>query len=234
MSAVKASIRGTVLLNLTILLSLCLLCLYGCEASPPIVASPSPYPTTPSRQEPEQLLVMPSPSLTNTPEPTPTSTNNTQYLGLLYGRPVSTPTTAPTATKPVPSPTIAAAPAVESTSTELFANQVNVSVDLSCSQFNAPGDDNLTKEEEYVCFRNESGGAVDLTGWSLSDEYGWRFQFPSFTLARAERVRVRTGCGIDTHKDLYWCKDGTAVWNNGGDCVYLIDGNGGLVSQICY
>lgn len=234
MSAIRFNRQEPGLLNITILLSLCLLCLYGCAASPPIVASPSPSPITPNRQEPEQLFVMPSPALTNTPEPTPTATSNSQYLGLLYGRPVNTPTTAPTATEPVPSPTIAAAPGVESTSTELFANQVNVLVDLSCSQFNAPGDDNLAKEEEYVCFRNESGLAVDLTGWSLSDEYGWRYQFPAFRLASSERVRVRTGCGKDTQKDLYWCKDGTAVWNNGGDCVYLSDANGGLVSQICY
>lgn len=103
-----------------------------------------------------------------------------------------------------------------------------------CSQFDAPGNDNENEEEEYVCFENQGDQAVEMAGWTVQDEHGWTYTFPSFTLAPGAAVRVRTGCGEDTSTDLYWCKDGTAVWNNGGDTVFLYDGAGNLVTQSSY
>lgn len=65
-----------------------------------------------------------------------------------------------------------------------------------------------------------------MTGWYLRDNYGWGYTFPQFTLAPRATVRVRTGCGTNSTADLYWCKDGTAVWNNDGDTVFLFDAEG--------
>lgn len=114
--------------------------------------------------------------------------------------------------------------------TTLF--QVNVNV--NCSQFNAPGDDNNNKNEEYVCFSNQGTQSVNLAGWSVKDSFGWSFQFPDFMLGAGESVKLRTGCGTNTLGDLYWCRDETAVWNNGGDCVYLLNEVGKEISEYCY
>lgn len=111
---------------------------------------------------------------------------------------------------------------------------INIQVEPSCSQFNSPGNDNENKNEEYVCISNSGSGAVDLSGWSLKDEYGWTYYFPEFFLSAGSRVRIRTGCGADTEQDLFWCKDETAVWNNDGDCVFIIDPLEKMVADYCY
>jgi micrococcal nuclease len=112
--------------------------------------------------------------------------------------------------------------------------RADVAVNSDCCQFNSPGNDNYSKEKEYVCLTNSGGQAADITGWYLRDDYGWGYTFPQFTLAPGATVRVRTGCGTNSTTDLYWCKDGTAVWNNDGDTVSVYDGEGNLVSQYSY
>lgn len=109
-----------------------------------------------------------------------------------------------------------------------------IRVEPNCSQFNSPGNDNENKNEEYVCFVNLGTGAVDLSGWLVKDQYGWTYVFPAFSLNKGSQVKVRTGCGIDTEQDLFWCKDETAVWNNDGDCVYLMTPDDQLFAEYCY
>jgi len=110
----------------------------------------------------------------------------------------------------------------------------HVAVDPDCSQFNAPGDDSLNKEEEYVCFVNEGSSDADMEGWEVRDEHGWGYTFADVTLPPGAHVRVATGCGRDTDDVLYWCKDGAAVWNNGGDTVFLYDDTGTVVAKYSY
>jgi len=107
-------------------------------------------------------------------------------------------------------------------------------VDPTCSQFNAPGNDNENKTEEYICLTNIGTGPIEMSGWSVHDEYGWTYQFPGYTLEADSKVRIITGCGENTQQDLFWCKDETAVWNNDGDCVYLSDSYGELIVEYCY
>jgi hypothetical protein len=102
------------------------------------------------------------------------------------------------------------------------------------SQFNSPGNDNENKNEEYVCLANVGSNSADLSGWSIQDQYGWTYQFPTFSLNATSFVKIRTGCGTDSQQDLYWCKDETAVWNNDGDCVFLMNPDGQLVAEYCY
>jgi hypothetical protein len=47
-------------------------------------------------------------------------------------------------------------------------------------------------------------------------------------------VRLVTGCGDDTSRTLHWCADGSAVWNNDGDTVFLRDDAGNLVASLTY
>jgi hypothetical protein len=124
-----------------------------------------------------------------------------------------------------PTATVAAAPQ---------DSVIQILVDPACSQFNAPGNDNENKNEEYVCIANNGSGAVDFSGWSMNDQYGWTYQFPAYILEADSTVKIRTGCGDDSQLDLYWCKDETAVWNNDGDCVYLLNNEGELITEYCY
>ena len=110
-------------------------------------------------------------------------------------------------------------------------------VDLVISEINAdaPGDDNLNKNGEWVTIRSRSG-AADLTGFILKDESAThRYSFPDgFVLAEGASVRVFTGCGSNSETNLYWCNPRSAVWNNSGDTAFLLDANGNLVAQLSY
>jgi len=109
-----------------------------------------------------------------------------------------------------------------------------VVIDPGCSQFNAPGNDNDNKNEEYVCLMNQGGAPAEMGGWIIHDEYGWRYTFTAFSLAGGASVRIHSGCGSDSPGDLFWCRDETAIWNNGGDCATLLDSQGEIVHQYCY
>ena len=111
---------------------------------------------------------------------------------------------------------------------------IKIQVDPSCSQFNAPGNDNQNKNEEFVCIRNLSNQNIDLMDWQIQDEYGWSYYFPAFSLEGNSIVQIFTGCGTNTMQELFWCKDETAVWNNDGDCVFLIDADGLEAAKYCY
>jgi micrococcal nuclease len=89
----------------------------------------------------------------------------------------------------------------------------------------APGNDNENLNREWVAIRNEGDTSVDLTGWGIKDESAsHRYDFPvSFTLLPGETVTGRTGCGTDFDTELYWCNQGSAVWNNDGDTAFLLD-----------
>jgi endonuclease YncB( thermonuclease family) len=95
-------------------------------------------------------------------------------------------------------------------------------------------EDGATLNDEYVDFRNVSGGSVDLTGWTVEDEAGYSYQFPDgFGLSAGSTVRLHTGSGTDSSTDLYWGR-GSAVWNNSGDTASLYDGDSNLVQKHTY
>ncbi|EJN58925.1 DUF4350 domain-containing protein [Halogranum rubrum] len=97
----------------------------------------------------------------------------------------------------------------------------------------AAGNDNSNLNDEYVVFENQGTAAADVTGWEVQDEVGKTYTFGSFTLDAGATVTLHTGSGTDTDTDLYWGKGG-AVWNNGGDTVYLYDASGTLVTSTSY
>jgi len=97
----------------------------------------------------------------------------------------------------------------------------------------APGDDSLNLDNEWVDLRNEGSQPVDLTGWRLRDESAsHRFSFPTgFVLAPGADVRIRSGCGPPTATELHWCAQGSAIWNNDGDTAFLLDPSGNVVTS---
>lgn len=97
----------------------------------------------------------------------------------------------------------------------------------------APGDDNLNLNGEFVVLCNRSGSTVELSGWRLTDEgTNHTYRFPAVAVAAGASVTLYSGAGTNTATALYWHAGG-AVWNNGGDCAYLYDAAGSLVSSGC-
>ena len=71
-----------------------------------------------------------------------------------------------------------------------------------------------------------SGGPVDLAGWSLRDESGHSYTFPALVLFEGGAVTVHTTAGTDTVTDLHWGQ-AEAVWASGKQ-VLLSDAAGNL------
>ena len=97
--------------------------------------------------------------------------------------------------------------------------------------YDAAGDDRYNLNDEYVVIKNEGNEAVDMTGWTLSDQANHVYTFPSgFVLNAGATVTVYTGSGTDTSDKLYWGSN-LPIWNNDGDTAYLKDNEGKLVDS---
>lgn len=109
-------------------------------------------------------------------------------------------------------------------------------IEIGEVHYDAAGNDNHNLNDEWVELINPGDIAIDLTGWSVKDESAThRYRFPGgFSLAEGQTVRLHSGCGEDTTTSLYWCNQGSAVWNNSGDTVFLIDPNGNVVVSASY
>jgi micrococcal nuclease len=107
---------------------------------------------------------------------------------------------------------------------------------ISDVRYDAPGDDGKNLNGEWVEIENRGPTAVDLTGWMLKDESAsHRYTFPDgFALDPGATVTVYTGCGDDTADEVYWCEQGSAVWNNSGDTAFLSDPSGNITFTYSY
>jgi murein DD-endopeptidase MepM/ murein hydrolase activator NlpD len=77
------------------------------------------------------------------------------------------------------------------------------------------------------------GGEVDLTGYSLRNDRGESYAFPTgFRIRQNAPVRVYSGGGQDTATALYWGRD-RGVWDNlRGDCARLVQPNGQVLYRL--
>lgn len=145
-------------------------------------------------------------------------------------------------------PDTARAPDLEAAQAEAEAAQVGMwapdacgtsatgTIEIGHIRYDADGNDNFNLNDEWVEFVNPGSSALDLTGWSVKDESAsHRYPFPSgFSLGAGATVRLHTGCGEDNASSLYWCNQGSAVWNNGGDTVFVLDPSGNIVVSESY
>ncbi|MCX4530183.1 lamin tail domain-containing protein [Streptomyces sp. NBC_00841] len=98
-------------------------------------------------------------------------------------------------------------------------------------QYNSPGRDdwsNRSLNREWVEVTNTGRRAVDLDGWTLSDRDGNRYRFDDLRLPGYATVRVHTGHGYDTRRDVYqdsW----DYIWGNYADKATLRDDHGRTV-----
>ncbi|MFD4230468.1 lamin tail domain-containing protein [Streptomyces sp. NPDC058545] len=98
-------------------------------------------------------------------------------------------------------------------------------------QYDSPGRDdwsNQSLNREWVEVTNTGRRAVNLRGWSLTDRSGNLFRFDDLRLAGRATVRVHTGCGNDTRRDVY---QGSRdyIWSNYADKATLRDDRGRTV-----
>lgn len=102
---------------------------------------------------------------------------------------------------------------------------------ISAVHEDASGDDTVNLNDEYIVLENTGTRPLDLTGWSVTDEAGHAYTFPSgFALDSGARVTLHTGSGTDSSSDLYW-SSGSAIWNNAGDVIIVSDDSGSIVLQ---
>ena len=92
---------------------------------------------------------------------------------------------------------------------------------------NAEGNDNNNLNDEYVVFKALVAGT--LAGYAVEDQTGHRYDFPDRVFQKGQAFTLHTGSGTDTQTDLYWNMSKSAVWNNDGDTVKVLDPQGHVV-----
>ena len=106
----------------------------------------------------------------------------------------------------------------------------STTVSIAEVNFDAAGRDDENPNGEWIDLVNTGPEVVDLTGWTLRDESTrHRYSFESFSLPAEATVRLRSGCGLDSPTDLFWCDPDGTVWSNSGDTAFVYDSQGALV-----
>lgn len=77
-----------------------------------------------------------------------------------------------------------------------------------------------------VLLLGNTGGPVNLLGWTLRTETGEAYLFPNLVLFTDGAVYLHTAAGVDTVTDLYWSRT-AALWASGAT-VLLSDPDGNL------
>jgi micrococcal nuclease len=99
-------------------------------------------------------------------------------------------------------------------------------------EYDAPGDDSLNLNEEYITFKVLVSGT--LLGYSVEDQTGHRYRFPDRVFKKGDVVKLHSGEGTETQTDLYWGASGAAIWNNDGDTVKVLDPQDQIVESYNY
>ncbi|MGY4905150.1 lamin tail domain-containing protein [Streptomyces sp. 900116325] len=105
------------------------------------------------------------------------------------------------------------------------------SVVLGDIQYDSPGRDdwsNRSLNREWVEVTNTGRRAVNLRGWTLWDREGNLYRFGDLRLASRATVRVHTGRGNDTRRDVYQ-DSRDYIWSNYADKATLRDDHGRTV-----
>nr|WP_244211441.1 lamin tail domain-containing protein [Streptomyces antibioticus] len=107
---------------------------------------------------------------------------------------------------------------------------------ISDVQYDSPGRDdrsNRSLKAEWVEITNDSRRAVNLDGWTLSDEDGHTYTFDHYRLNGRATVRVHTGIGRDSRRDMY--QDRRAyVWDNRSDTATLRNDRDRFVDEVAW
>ncbi|GHA70343.1 hypothetical protein GCM10010372_81990 [Streptomyces tauricus] len=100
-------------------------------------------------------------------------------------------------------------------------------VEISAVQYDSPGRDdrsNRSLNKEWVEITNAGRRAVNLEGWTLTDEDGHTFTFRHYRLGGHESVRIHTGEARDRDGHIYQDRR-HYVWDNRSDTATLRNDN---------
>ncbi|MEU4347660.1 lamin tail domain-containing protein [Streptomyces sp. NPDC023838] len=98
-------------------------------------------------------------------------------------------------------------------------------------QYNSPGRDdrsNRSLNEEWVEVMNTGRHAVNLRGFTLTAGDGARYRFRTMRLEGHSAVKVHTGFGRDSSRDVYQDRN-HYVWDNHRDTATLRNDNGRIL-----
>ncbi|MEU0033463.1 MULTISPECIES: lamin tail domain-containing protein [unclassified Streptomyces] len=89
---------------------------------------------------------------------------------------------------------------------------------------------NRSLNREWIDVTNTSRRSVNLDGWTLSDRDGHTYTFHHYRLDGRATVRVHTGVGRDTYRDVYQDRR-TSVWDWRSDTATLRNDHGRFVDD---
>ncbi|MEU6594428.1 lamin tail domain-containing protein [Streptomyces sp. NPDC046881] len=107
---------------------------------------------------------------------------------------------------------------------------------ISDVQYDSPGRDdrsNRSLNKEWVEITNDSRRAVNLDGWTLSDEDDHTYTFDHYRLPGRATVRIHTGIGHDIRTDLYQDRR-HYVWDNRSDTATLRNHRDRFVDEVSW
>src|SRR4051794_24334600 len=102
----------------------------------------------------------------------------------------------------------------------------------SASNFDSPGDDNQTLNQEWVRIKNFCSTKQTIGGWKIHDRgtiHTYRFA-SGVAIGPGASITLHTGKGSNNASNRYWGLS-SAVWNNDGDTASLVNGAGKTVSS---
>jgi endonuclease YncB( thermonuclease family) len=98
---------------------------------------------------------------------------------------------------------------------------------------NAPGDESLDPNLEYVRICNVAGEEVDLAGFVVTDREGQRFVLPAVKVPAGHTVKLLSGKGADQTDPAKQLEvhlgSAQPIWGNDWDQVTLFDPSGAVV-----
>ncbi|MFJ7591648.1 lamin tail domain-containing protein [Streptomyces sp. NPDC097617] len=105
------------------------------------------------------------------------------------------------------------------------------SIVISDVQYGSGGRDRSAQalNREWVEVKNNGRNSVNLRGFTLTDRQGNRYRFSDFRLDGRSSVKVHTGQGRDTHRDVYQDRR-HQIWDE-RDTATLRDRRGNVVDS---
>ncbi|MET8164011.1 lamin tail domain-containing protein [Streptomyces sp. NPDC005329] len=106
-------------------------------------------------------------------------------------------------------------------------------VRISAVQYDAPGRDDRSRSslnKEWVELTNTTRHTINLDGWTLKNEDGRTYTFHHYRLEGRSTVRVHTGEGRDSRRDLFQDRN-KEVWDNRSDTATLRNDHGRFVDD---
>ncbi len=114
----------------------------------------------------------------------------------------------------------------------IWAQTSGCPIEIMSIHPDAAGNDNYNLNDEWIEFRALVAGS--LIGYSVEDEAGHTYFFPDRVFAAGDVFKLRTGTGTDTQTDLFWNASGSAIWNNSGDTIKILDPQGHVLLTRTY